>query len=83
MIHSLRYILLTHSGNGIVAHKPICPDKPEPVSGFGQATHNGFWVGMMRKDQIINKYTDIQGFLDALGNQLNLQRNSSCTRCGV
>ena len=35
-------IYINYPNSGIVAHKPICPDRPNLITGYGDATNNGF-----------------------------------------
>lgn len=74
-------VYINYPSKGVVLHRPICPDKTNLISGIGDATDNGFWIGMMKKSEIINKFTHLQLFLDQLGNMFNLTNNSCCQRC--
>jgi len=74
-------VYLNYPSKGIVAHKPICPDKPNMTSGIGDASDNGFWIGMLNKDQVIAQFGSIQKFVDQLGNLFSLKNNSLCKRC--
>lgn len=76
-------VYISYSSKGIVAHKSICPDKPELIVGFGYTTKYGFWVGMLRKDQVISAFTSIQDFVNAFGCHMQLSKNSTCKRCKV
>ena len=76
-------IYINYPSSGVVAHKPICPDKPNLIVGYGDATYNGFWVGMFSKEEINNAFRTVQSFVDQIGNLLKLQNNSLCQRCRV
>lgn len=72
---------INYPNKGVVLHRPICPDKTNLISGVGDATENGFWVGMIKKDEIIRNFQNLQTFADQLGNLFNLINNSCCRRC--
>ena len=76
-------IYINYPNSGIIAHKPICPDRPNLVAGYGDATDNGFWIGMFSKAQINNTFNSIQNFVNQIGNLLQLNNNSLCQRCRV
>jgi len=49
-------IYINYPNQGVIAHRPICPDKPNLICGYGDATRNGFWVGMLRKEGIVQSF---------------------------
>ncbi len=67
----------------VMAHKPTCSAQANLISGIGEATENGFWIGMLKRDQIIRGFSSIQKFVDSLGQFFQLQNNSLCKNCGV
>ena len=74
-------VYITYPSKGAVLHRPICPDKTNLISGVGDATESGFWVGMVKKADIVNKFRNLQTFADQLGGLFNLSNNSCCGRC--
>ena len=74
-------VYITYPGKGVVLHRPICPDKTNLISGVGDATENGFWIGMVKRADIVNKFQNLQTFADQLGSLFNLSKNSCCGRC--
>ena len=74
-------VYITYPGKGVVLHRPICPDKNDLISGVGDATESGFWAGMLKRDDIISKFPDLQIFANQLGKLFKLTKNSCCGRC--
>ena len=70
-------------GRGIVAHRPLCPDRPGLISGFGDAGETGFMFGMLLKSQMLERFGDVESFVDLLGGRFNFRNNTGCPRCGV
>ena len=80
---SFMKVFVNCPGRGIVAHRPLCPDRPQLVSGFGEACETGFLFGMLEKDQVMARFGDIEDFVDRLGEKFNFRNNMGCPRCGV
>ncbi len=80
-------VYINYPTNEIKAHRPYCPGT-NLISGIGDATDNGFWIGMLRRDQIIKEFINLRNFVDWLGQAQNLlsgkclwQKNSCCGHC--
>ena len=67
----------------VVVHKPVCPDKPNLISGFGDASENGFWIGMLEKAQVNSTFGSFQNFANSFGQVFNINQYSTCKRCRV
>ncbi|OAG27029.1 hypothetical protein [Thermodesulfatator autotrophicus] len=74
-------IYVNYPNAGVVAHRPICPDRPNLISGYADATENGFWVGMFRREEIIYAFGSMQDFVDQVGRLYGYSNNSLCQRC--
>ena len=76
-------IYINFPNSGVVAHRPCCPDRPNLIAGYADATASGFWVGMFSKQEIIDIFHSIQNFANQVGALWQLKNNLLCQRCKV